>query len=110
MSRTCKSFCAFIFLLVCSAAPILAQNDQATGARKVVNKVTPNYPAMARTLNLTGSVKLEALVNANGSVKTLEVKGGNPVLAQAAENAVRAWKWEKSDHESTEFIEIKFTP
>lgn len=87
-----------------------AQTDQSTGTRKVLNKVVPAYPPMARTMNLSGTVKLEALVLADGKAKSVQVKGGNPLLAQAAQNAVLQWKWEKSEHESTEAIEFKFNP
>jgi outer membrane biosynthesis protein TonB len=65
---------------------------------------------MARTMNLNGTVKIEALVRANGTVKSVEVKGGHPLLAATAQNAVREWKWQKSDHESTESIEFHFHP
>lgn len=99
-------------VLLCGSvsAPAFAQSEQTASARKVVNKVTPNYPSLARNMNLSGSVKLEALVLPNGTVKTIQIKGGNPLLAQAAESAVRAWKWEKADHETTEVLEIRFTP
>jgi outer membrane biosynthesis protein TonB len=55
-------------------------------------------------------VKVEALVAADGSVKGVDVKGGHPVLAQAAMNAVRRWKWEVAAHESHEVVELKFSP
>jgi outer membrane biosynthesis protein TonB len=55
-------------------------------------------------------VKLEALVLANGTVKSIQVKGGNPLLAQAAQNAVREWKWAKAERESTEVLEFRFRP
>jgi TonB family protein len=87
-----------------------AQSAESQSARKVVNKVFPAYPAMARGMNLAGTVKLEAVVLANGSVKSIQVKGGNPVLVQAAQHALREWKWAKSDHDSTEMLEFRFNP
>jgi TonB family protein len=87
-----------------------AQAEESTGDRKVVNKVVPAYPAIARSMNLSGTVKLEALVLANGSVKSVQVKGGNPLLVQSAQRAVQDWKWEKADHESTEQVEFRFHP
>lgn len=93
----------------CADAPS-AQVADSPSARKIINKVVPAYPSMARYMNLTGTVKLEALVLANGTVKSIQVKGGNPVLAQAAQNAVREWKWAKSERESTEVLEFRFTP
>ena len=68
------------------------------------------YPQMARSLNLSGAVKLEVLVQSSGNVKSMQVKGGNPVLVQSAQTAVRGWKWEKTDHDSTEVVEIHFNP
>jgi outer membrane biosynthesis protein TonB len=61
-------------------------------------------------MNLTGSVKLEIVVATNGSVKSVQVTGGNPVFSQAVESALRGWKWEKGEHETTEHLEIRFKP
>jgi len=87
-----------------------AQGGEGQSRRRIVNKVVPVYPSMARTMNLAGTVKLEALVLANGTVRSIQVKGGNPLLAQAAQNAVREWKWAKAERESTEMLEFRFTP
>ncbi len=53
---------------------------------------------------------MEAVVASNGVVKTVEVKGGHPVLVQSAMDAVRQWKWEPTSHESRELIEVRFDP
>jgi TonB family protein len=87
-----------------------AQTADSPSVRKIINKVVPVYPSTARSMSLTGTVKLEALVLANGTVKSIQVKGGNPLLAQAAQNAVRAWKWAKAERESTEALEFRFRP
>ncbi len=70
----------------------------------------PTYPAVARNMHIVGTVKMEAVVNPAGSVKHLSVKGGHPVLVQAANNAVMFWKFEPGSHETVEKIEIKFNP
>ena len=101
---------ALSLVIVFQAAPGIAQTQQNEGARKVASKVVPAYPATARTMNLAGTVRLEALVLANGKVKSIQVKGGNPLLAQAAENAVHQWKWEKAEHETSELVEFNFRP
>ncbi len=90
---------------VCSA-----QDEQGAGARKVISRLAPVYPQVARALKLSGTVKLEVVVEATGNVKSVQVKGGNPLLAQSAQNAVRGWKWEKADHETTEHVECYFSP
>jgi TonB family protein len=61
-------------------------------------------------LNLHGNVKLEALVEPNGTVKTAEVKGGHPVLVQAALNAVYKWRWEPAAKDSHELVVVQFNP
>lgn len=86
-----------------------AQQPGGSG-RKLVNRVVPVYPPLARTMNIRGTVRLDATVLANGTVKTVELKGGHPVLAQAAENAIRKWKWEPATRESREPIEFHFDP
>ena len=100
----------FALFLMLSPSAFAQSDDSAQSGRKVRNKVVPAYPAIARTMNLTGKVKLEALVLANGSVKSVQVKGGNPLLIQSAENAIQSWKWEKAEHESTELVEFSFSP
>jgi TonB family protein len=78
--------------------------------RKVINKTAPQYPSLARSMNIHGVVKLEAVVEPNGIVKSVEVKGGHPLLTQSAVTAVGHWKFEPAPHETRELIEIKFEP
>jgi len=68
----------------------------------------PGYPETARSLRLHGAVKVEAVVASNGLVKDVEVKGGHPILAQAAEDAVRKWRFEPGPHETRELVEVVF--
>lgn len=98
--------CMFSFF----AAAALPQQEQTDAPRKVVSQVTPAYPSLARTMNITGSVRLEAVVASNGKVKAIEVKGGHPVLAQAAVDAIEKWRWEPASHETRETVEVKFIP
>ncbi len=68
------------------------------------------YPGVARNMHLVGTVKMEAVVDRSGSVKHVAVKGGHPVLVQAANNAVMLWKYEPGSRDTVEEIEIKFNP
>jgi TonB family protein len=83
---------------------------QSESTRKVVNRVVPAYPALARTMNLRGVVKIDAVVGSNGALKSVSVKGGHPVLVQAAQNALQKWRWEPAGHETHEPIEFVFDP
>jgi len=96
-------------LTVLAPIPSRAQ-DSAEGARKILIKTPTVYPTLARTMNIHGVVKVEALVMPNGTVKSVEVKGGHPLLTQSAVTAVGHWKFEPAAHETKELIEIKFDP
>jgi len=82
--------------------------DAAQGARKVLIKTAAVYPTLAHSMNIHGVVKLEAVVEPNGTVKSIDVKGGHPLLTQSAVTAVGHWKFEPAPKESRETIEIKF--
>ena len=87
-----------------------SQEPVEAASRKVLTRVAPQYPSLARRMNIAGSVRLEVLVAPNGAVKAVEIKGGHPVLAQAAQMAVREWKYEAGSRETHELIEVKFNP
>ncbi len=61
-------------------------------------------------MNISGNVKIEVVIAPNGSVKSDKIVGGHPVLAEAAEDAIRKWKWAPNAQETTELIDIKFSP
>ena len=97
-------------LLIVMPGSLHSQESSEGGVRKVVTRVPPLYPSLARSMNIRGNVKVAVLVVPNGTVKSVDVKGGHPILAQAAQDAVRRWKWEPLSHATTELIEIKFEP
>ena len=78
--------------------------------RKVKTRVSPNYPEIARKMGITGVVKLQVVVAANGTVKETKVIGGHPILINAAVDAVKKWKFETASAESTGTVEVKFDP
>jgi len=84
--------------------------QDAGAARKVVSQVSPAYPALARQMHISGNVRLEAVVAPDGKVKSMNIKGGHPILVQAATDAVSKWKWEPAKDESREPVELKFIP
>ena len=78
--------------------------------RRAKSRVEPSYPELARKMSITGVVKVEVVVSPNGSVKDARVVGGHPVLATAALDAARRWRFEPAPAESTGVIEFKFAP
>ncbi len=85
------------------------QSAEDAGGRRVLQRVSPAYPSVARNLHITGAVRVEALVGSNGTVKSVAIKGGHPMLAQAAAEAVAKWKWAPASHETEEPVLIDFT-
>jgi protein TonB len=59
----------------------------------LIHRVQPVYPVPAMAVHLTGTVKLRAIIGTDGSVRNLEVVSGNPILASAAVDAVRQWRY-----------------
>jgi outer membrane biosynthesis protein TonB len=91
-------------------APSFAQQVRMAGKRKILTQVKAVYPPLARKMNLTGIVKLVAIVAPDGTVVRTEVLGGSPVLVQSAADAITKSKWQVGPQETKELIEIKFEP
>jgi TonB family protein len=87
-----------------------AQEPRGDITRRAKNKVPAVYPELARRLNIVGTVKVEVVVSPNGMVKDAKVVGGHPVLANAALEAVRKWRFEPTALESSGIVDFKFEP
>lgn len=99
-------------LLFCGLASTGVFNTwaQETGGRKAKVKVAPKYPDLARRMKISGVVKIEVTVAANGTVKDCRVVGGHPVLANAVIEALQKWRFEAGPKETTETLEFRFDP
>ena len=80
-----------------SAAPVVSAaehtqlSQQATQA--VTKSVAPDYPLLARQMKVQGAVILQALISREGSIQELQVLSGPGILASAAREAVRQWRF-----------------
>ena len=63
-------------------------------AARLVNKVQPLYPPLARQTRISGTVKLHAIIGKDGSVQQLVMVSGHPLLVQSALDAVRQWRYQ----------------
>ena len=59
----------------------------------VTRTVRPGYPLLARQMKVQGSVILQALISRDGDIQGLQVVSGPPILAGAAQEAVRQWRF-----------------
>jgi TonB family protein len=91
-----------ILLTVASAVPLQAE-------RATVRKVPPVYPPLAKQMHLAGTISVTAQVDANGTVTSATTSSGNKLLAPAAIEAVKQWKFAPGQA-STETVQITFSP
>lgn len=54
----------------------------------------PQYPADALAAHRAGDVVLEIVVDSDGAIESTRVVSGDPLLANAASEAVRSWRYE----------------
>ena len=59
-----------------------------------ISRPSPTLPEFARTRGIYGTVSLEATVNERGAVTDIRIVNGHPVLARAAADAVRRWRFQ----------------
>jgi len=76
--------------------------------RKTKTKTAPQYPDLARRMNVAGKVKIEVVIAPDGHVKSARAVGGHPLLVQACQDAVKEWKFVAAPEESTQLIEFEF--
>ncbi len=61
---------------------------------RAIERVPPIYPSLARQTHIQGTVRLHAIIATDGSMKSVEVMSGHPLLVQAALDAVRKWRYQ----------------
>lgn len=111
-SRTATALLVVLSLgLTVGPMRVRAQQTQSDElVRRAKTKVQPVYPELARKMNIIGTVKIEVVVAPNGTVKDARVVGGHPVLAGAAQDAAKKWRFEPASVESSGIIDFKFEP
>ncbi len=75
------------------AAPKRVQVSSGVTQGLLTHKVKPEYPAIARNARIQGNVVLGAVIGKDGKVKEVHLLSGQPMLARAAESAVRQWRY-----------------
>jgi TonB family protein len=72
----------------------------------VTHSVVPDYPMLARQMKVQGSVILEAMIGRDGQIQDLHVLSGPPILAGAAQEAVKQWHF-KPHYQGAEAVETQ---
>ncbi|MDE1176324.1 MAG: energy transducer TonB [Edaphobacter sp.] len=77
-------------------------------ARRAVSKVAPIYPELARRMHVSGVVVMHLTIQPDGSVSDAKVESGHALLATAAQNAVKQWKFEPAAVTTDATVDVNF--
>jgi protein TonB len=72
-----------------AAKPTIVGGD--VQAAKLLKKVIPVYPPLAKQARVSGTVQLIGVIARDGTIQQLQVSSGHPLLVKAALDAVRQW-------------------
>jgi TonB family protein len=75
------------------AVPDAVRVGETFMAEHLVKKVAPAYPPLARQAQIEGPVVLRVKINTSGDVESMNLFSGHPMLAPAAMEAVKQWKY-----------------
>jgi protein TonB len=89
------------------AKSLTVLSDEDKRERSLVKRVEPEYPDTLKNLNIGGTVRLVITISPKGSVDSVELVGGNPILAESAIQAVRQWVY--SPGPSQDRIEVRLS-
>lgn len=105
--------CLLPLICACTISRAQSANEQVvqvqSGSRKPKSNPLPEYPELARKMNITGVARVLLTVAGDGSVTTVKELGGNPVLVAALVKAVKKWKYEPADAVSEFEVKFEFT-
>ncbi|HYA17879.1 MAG TPA: energy transducer TonB [Bryobacteraceae bacterium] len=76
------------------APPAQVRVSSGTQAAKLIFGPAPPYPPLARTARIQGTVKLEATIARDGSIRNLHLVSGAPLLVKAALDAAGQWRYQ----------------
>ena len=62
-------------------------------ASKLVSRVEPIYPVLAKQIGQSGKVELHAIIGEDGTIQSLEAVGGDPMFFASAMQAVKQWRY-----------------
>ena len=103
------TLCALVLCMSCAALDQESKSDPAPPAKQelpkrvrvsegvmrtlLIKKVRPKYPREARKKHVEGAVVIKTIIGHEGDVQELTVASGDPLLAPAALEAAKQWKY-----------------
>jgi TonB family protein len=100
-----KTFSIFALIALSFSSMLAFAND---ASRKVVGDAHVTYPALAKSVHVSGTVKVEVSIAANGHVRSAKALGGHPLLVDSAVSAVKSWHFEPASGETSQVVTVNF--
>jgi protein TonB len=73
--------------------------EESEAKKNIITKVEPDFPPIAKQMNLSGRVEVDLHVEETGKVDKVDAVSGNPILAGAAIAAAKRWKFQPFEAE-----------
>jgi len=99
-----RAWLAIAMSLSLTATNIPAQET----SRKVISNPTPIYPDLAKKAHVTGVVKVQVVIAADGKIKDVKVIGGHPLLIDSVQETLKNWKYAPSTSDTTTVLAFNF--
>jgi len=93
LAASCVFLICVMSFTAAQAAPQRVRVSEGIERASMVKKVDPVYPPLARQARIQGSVILQVVINKSGDVENIQLYSGHPMLAPAAIDAVKQWKY-----------------
>ena len=103
-------FLSFLFLLPSSPSAYAQKAENNLSSRKLIAQVDADYPPDLKRAYIGGVVRLDIVVNPHGSVDSVHIAGGNPILAECAARAVKHWRYTPAASSSNIRVNLHFDP
>jgi TonB family protein len=108
-SKTLRGILAGAVLAAVSAGLCVAQ-EVVQNNRKALKMVAVQYPSVLKSRGIGGTVKLRVQISANGTVKDVQVLGGNPILSECSVKAMKQWLFVAAEKDETVEMAVVFDP
>jgi TonB family protein len=102
------SLALLLFCLALASVPTVRAQSVEHSSRKVIRMRQPDYPAVLKSKGIGGLVRVNAKVLADGTVASIQIVGGNPILAESVVKSVMKWKYAPAASASNETVTFDF--
>ena len=77
--------------------------------RAIIVKIAPSYPELARRMHLSGTVTVRVSIAPDGTVTRTQTESGHGLLAPAAIEAIRRWRFAPAPEQTDTLVGVTFT-